>query len=419
MEEIDVKHIHVLEFPKQLLWTDRDLDYFLEEMPSEARRMNNDIYDAFIKEVEAGKDYSPEEAFNLAYYECVRISLVKYPESKDIIDVLEMDIQHNQSHVDYGYTDLIMNMVWAMLYATNTAPRFTNKLHSYLVNSKKLCYYFKEFFTPNDRLHYIFPYEEEAEPKYNVKFTPCPANLKYNATNGEWCKLTIGYKEHLIEELLLLWPEDKRGYIRKCIMDEKAGQMNNFADFVKKEMHQQSPDRRKSQFQIDTELHLQHQSEMEQLRKECDEWKAKHAVLEKTLQARKDELDKWHFMYEEETKRTVMVNSLEEELDRCKRRCEELESKIEPEKAFNAQTNKPCFTSKQMCIFLRAIAELTEQPKPPAKTTLGVIVERIAGYAETTATSNLKQQPSDNDKKAVASALESKFPHLAAIVRKL
>ena len=169
MEEIDVKHIHVLEFPKQLLWTDRDLDYFLEEMPSEARRMNNDIYDAFIKEVEAGKDYSPEEAFNLAYYECVRISLVKYPESKDIIDVLEMDIQHNQSHVDYGYTDLIMNMVWAMLYATNTAPRFTNKLHSYLVNSKKLCYYFKEFFTPNDRLHYIFPYEEEAEPKYNVK----------------------------------------------------------------------------------------------------------------------------------------------------------------------------------------------------------------------------------------------------------
>lgn len=59
MEEIDVKHIHVLEFPKQLLWTDRDLDYFLEEMPSEASRMNNDVY-----------------------------------------EVLEMDIQHHQSHVD-------------------------------------------------------------------------------------------------------------------------------------------------------------------------------------------------------------------------------------------------------------------------------------------------------------------------------
>jgi hypothetical protein len=81
MGEIDVRHIHVLEFPKLLLWTDRDLEYFLEEMSSEERRMNNDIYDVFIKEVEAGKEYQPEEAFNLAYYECVRISLAKYPES--------------------------------------------------------------------------------------------------------------------------------------------------------------------------------------------------------------------------------------------------------------------------------------------------------------------------------------------------
>jgi hypothetical protein len=36
-------------------------------------------------------------------------------------------------------------------------------------------------------------------------------------------------------------------------------------------------------------------------------------------------------MYEEETKRTVMVYSLEEELDRWKKKCEELESKIDPE----------------------------------------------------------------------------------------
>ena len=36
MGEIDVRHIHVLEFPKLLLWTDRDLEYFLEEMSSES-----------------------------------------------------------------------------------------------------------------------------------------------------------------------------------------------------------------------------------------------------------------------------------------------------------------------------------------------------------------------------------------------
>jgi len=234
MEEIDVKHIHVLEFPKQLLWTDRDLDYFLEEMPSEASRMNNDVYDVFIKEVNAGEDYSPEEAFNLAYYECVRISLAKYPESKDLFEVLEMDIQHHQSHVDYGFTDLIMNMVWAMLHSTGTAQRFTNKLHSYLVNSKKLKFWFRDFFTPNDKIHTIFPYDEIEEPRYNLKFTACPDDMKIKPVDGDWCKLTIGYKEHLIEELLLLWPANKRENIRKRIMDEKNGQLKNFEEFAKK-----------------------------------------------------------------------------------------------------------------------------------------------------------------------------------------
>ena len=157
MEEIDVRHIQVLEFPKLLLWTDRDLEYFLEEMPTENRRMNNDVYDVFIKETETGKGYQPEEAFNLAYYECVRISWAKYPESMDIFDMLEMDIQHNQSHVNYGYTNIIMNMVWAMLYSTNTAPRFTDKLHSYLVNKRLLKYSFRRFFTPNDFEHIVYP----------------------------------------------------------------------------------------------------------------------------------------------------------------------------------------------------------------------------------------------------------------------
>lgn len=420
MEEIDVKHIHVLEFPKQLLWTDRDLDYFLEEMPSEARRMNNDIYDTLIKEVKAGKDYSFEEAFNLAYYECVRISFAKYPESKDIFDVLEMDIQHNQNHVDYGFTDLIMNMVWAMLHSTGTAQRFADKLHSYLDNSKKLKFWFREFFTPNDTIHMIYPYKEKEEPRYNLKFIPCPKDMNYNSTNGEWCKLTNGYKEHLIEELLMLWPKDKRVYIRNCIMSEKAGQMNDFADYViKEEIHRQSPKREKSQFQIDTELQLQHQNEMEQLRKECDEWKAKYAVLENTLKTRTDELNKLHFMYEEETKRTVMVTSLEEELDRCKKRCEELESKIEPEKAFNAQTGTPCFTNRQMGILLTAVGRITEKENPPGKTTLGEIVEKIAGYKSTTAGTNMKGAIPKEDTEAVATAIENKFPNLATEVRKL
>ncbi len=282
MKEIDVKHIHILEFPKLLLWTDRDLEYFLEEMPSEERRLNNDIYDLIIKE---GKDYEPEEAFNLAYYECVRISLAKYPESRDLFDLLEMDIQHNQSHVDYGYTDMIMNMIWAMLHSTNTATRFTDKLHSYLVNNKKLKYGFRSFFTPNDIVHNIYPYIIKEEPKYNVVFTPCPKDIEYKSSNGEWCKLTIGYKEHLIEELLLLWPKDRREYVRKCIMDEKAGQMNKFADYVKS--HPVCED--------DNIIG----KETTRFRQVCAEWEKKHAELEKLMQARTEELDKWHKSYEQ------------------------------------------------------------------------------------------------------------------------
>lgn len=419
MEEIDVRHIHVLEFPKQLLWTDRDLEYFLEEMPSEACRMNNDVYDVYIKETKAGQDYSPEEAFNLAYYECVRISLAKYPESKDLFDVLEMDIQHNQSQVDYGFTDMIMNMVWAMLHSTGTTQRFTDKLHSYLVNSKKLKFWFREFFTPNDKVHYVFPYEKEVEPKYNLKFIPCPKEMNYKSANGEWARLTIGYKEHLIQELLMLWPEDRREYVRRCIMDEKAGQLNNFADYViKEEKHRQKSEGGKSQFRIYTEQQLQRQSEMEELRKERDEWHAKYAVSEKTIQARTDEADKWHYMYEEEAKRTIMVDSLEEELNLWKKKFIDLESKQEAEKAFNSQTGKPCLTSTQMGILLQAVSELTETP-PPGKTTLGDVVENIAGYSATTVNQNMKGAHRPKDISAIVKALGHNLPNLTEKVKKL
>ncbi len=367
MVKIDDRHIHVLDFPKQLLWTDRDLEYFLEEMPSEECRMNNDLYDVYIDVVEDGQGFLPDEAFNLAYYECVRISLAKYPESRDIFDVLEMDIQDNQSDVNYSYTTLIMNMVWAMLHSTNTAQRFTDKLHSYLVRTDKLKYPFKEFFTPNDYVHNIFPYEEKVEPKYNLKFTPCPSDLEFDKSNGEWCKLTIGYKEHLIGEILQLWPEDKREYIRKCILDEKNGQLNRFSEYIKKEFKAESARWVESEFQTDEEQVLQ---------------------------------------------------SLKEEIDRWKKRCEELESKKEPELAFNAQTKTKCLTSTQMGILMEAVSRLTEEPYP-GKTTLGDVVERISGYKATTVNQNMKGAHRQNDIEFVANALEDKFPKLAAQIRKL
>lgn len=421
MEEIDIRHIHVLEFPKQLLWTDRDLEYFLEEMSSEECRMNNNLYDAFLGEVKVGQAYSPEDALNLAYYECVRISLARYPESKDIFDVLEMDIQHNQSQVNYGFTDLVMNMVWAMLYSTDSAKRFTDKLHSYLINSKKLRYSFRRFFTPNDSVHNIYPYEEEEEPHYDIKFTPCPDEAKRDYHFGDWCKLTIGYKENLIDELLMLWPEEDRDYIRQCIMNEKAAQTKNFEEFAKKHVSEFF-DEPELDFDTNVEDSPANDSSApanSELQRECDEWKAKCDEYEKILQARTDEVDKWHCLYEEETKRTVMVSSLEEELERWKKKCEELERRIEPEKAFNAQTGMPCFTSRQMGILLTAIGRITEKDNPPGKTTLGEIVEKIGGYKATTASSNMRGAMPEGDINAVATTIEDKFPNLAAEVRKV
>ena len=401
MEDIDIKHIHILEFPKQLLWTDRDLEYFLEEMPGEANRMNNDIYDILIKIGASGQDTSPEEAFNLAYYECIRISWAKYPESKDIFDVLEMDIQHNQSHVDYGFTDIIMNMVWAMLYSTNTAQRFADKLHSYLVYSQKLRYYFKDFFTPNDSVN-SYSYNKKEEPRYNVVFTPCPEDIEYKSSNGEWCKLTIGYKEHLIEELLLLWPKDRRDYVRKCIMDEKAGQLNNFANYVKSHPICEDED-------VDVEML---EKEIAKLKAEVNLLAAEKATLESSLSSEKEKAVR------EKNERNSKIEQLQKERSEWLKNYGEGQNN-EPEKAFNAQTGMSCFTSRQMGILLTAIGRITEKENPPGKTTLGEIIEKVAGYKSTTASSNMRGEMPQKDTEAVATAIESKFPNLAAEVRRV
>lgn len=116
------------------------------------------------------------------------------------------------------------------------------------------------------------------------------------------------------------------------------------------------------------------------------------------------------------------IDVLKAEINRLAKEKASVEQQLEqqtPETAFNGQTGKTCFTSKQMCIFLRAIAELTEQPNPPAKSTLGEVVEKIGGYAKSAATNNLKQSPNANDKEIVASAIEIKFPNLADKVRRL
>ena len=98
------------------------------------------------------------------------------------------------------------------------------------------------------------------------------------------------------------------------------------------------------------------------------------------------------------------------------------DTKEEPtvmEQAFNAQTGLPCLTSRQMTILLTAVGRITEIDNPPGKTTLGDVVQRIAGYKAKTAIQNVKGMIPDEDKKIVAEILKSKFPRLASEVMKI
>lgn len=112
------------------------------------------------------------------------------------------------------------------------------------------------------------------------------------------------------------------------------------------------------------------------------------------------------------------IIALRKERDEWKKKYEEALAN-EPEEAFNVQNGNQCFTSRQMGILLTAVGRITEKENPPGRTTLGDVVEKIAGYKSTTASSNMRGKMPEKDIEAVATAIESKFPNLAAEVRKV
>ena len=130
--------------------------------------------------------------------------------------------------------------------------------------------------------------------------------------------------------------------------------------------------------------------------------------------------EEWERLQEENRSLKIQVERLTDEKKNVVERYESLKQQIEnePREAFNQQTDKKCLTSTQMGILMQAVGELTEQ-RPPGKTTLGNVVENIAGYCATTVNQNMKGIHREFDKKAVAEAIESKFPLLAEKVMKL
>lgn len=87
------------------------------------------------------------------------------------------------------------------------------------------------------------------------------------------------------------------------------------------------------------------------------------------------------------------------------------------EEAINSQKGKSRFTSAQVGIFIKAVAALTEKDKQPTCEMIGKLVEKIAGYAATTAGQNLKGKRNSKDIEVVANALEGIMPNLAKVVK--
>lgn len=115
-------------------------------------------------------------------------------------------------------------------------------------------------------------------------------------------------------------------------------------------------------------------------------------------------------------KRDQEIDQLRKERDEWKQKYEN-ELKQEPEKAFNGSGN-PCFTSRQMGIFLHVVALQTEGDSYSGKSSIGEIVEKISGYKATTASQNMKGNLPERDKEIVAEAIKSVLPKLAEKVRK-
>jgi hypothetical protein len=115
------------------------------------------------------------------------------------------------------------------------------------------------------------------------------------------------------------------------------------------------------------------------------------------------------------------IKDLEDEVNQLKAEKTALEKQIEEinsEESSKTERGIMRFTSRQMGIFLYAVAQKTEDPAP-AKTTIGEVVENISGYKAKTVNQNMKGVFSEKDKETVAKAIETKLPELAKRIRKI
>ena len=234
------------------------------------------------------------------------------------------------------------------------------------------------------------------ETKFSL---PCDV-AELQKMNVDWKTLTNGFDYDTVNRTIKLW----KNYGERCMVARMIGSqmsVKNLRDITT------------SALQPVLDLLNMYRYE---------EGSREYKLLEGRLKydEEKSRREKWERLQEENKRLKTQVEKLTDEKNDAVERYESLKKEIEnePREAFNPQTSKKCFSNRQMGILMQAIGELVEQ-RPPGKTTLGSIVENIAGYSATTVNQNMKGIHREFDKKAVADAIESKFPRLAEKVMKL
>ncbi len=345
--------------PRQLLWTEvRTMDEFINDDIT-----NHGLYH-IVKELP--QELFPEgsdivELFNEVYYMMTRFYYEepKTGEYREYQKTIINDLKWN------GCSDLVLIMMYTYFRFKELQPK--PAVHAFL-KYMKVNFGWSEYWP--FFINYTSSILRYPPSKFDPKVPhPVPAK-ELIGVKLDFEKITCSHNFEAIQEIVNLWTdEDSRKIIAKILLDDVSKYSSSFItnlDDIKN--------------WLDTIID--------------DENKKQVIELQKRLE------------------------SLVKENEELKKKIKELEGERKSDHAFNSKMSRPCFTSRQMGILMTAVGKLTEKDNSPGKTTIGDVVENIAGYSATTVNQNMKGIIPKKDIDTIVSVLESKFPNLANEIRK-
>ena len=412
--------------PRPFLWT---------EIKTMKEFLNGDLlaspfYGTF-KEIQGSifLSYVDEVAlFNEFYYQLTRY-YYEQPKESDY-QRYYADIRTNLGKVECA--DLVMTMMFHYCRIREICPRFriTPFMRAIILQQEKNVFW-QSFMMITSTMGNWFdfvPYPQK----------PCPVDPGELRKKGlNWKRITHEFNLDTLKEIINLWDkEDEKRTIASIMMkyvltikEYNSEKVKNAVKYLTQVMNGQDNNHDEKTFSaniveldgpvmFNSEYNKSKESEKEllQLKNDIKNYRQRIERLEAKNSQIREERDTNKKKVDELEKK---VKELEEQHEEDEARLAERIANASPENAFNAQTGVSCFTSRQMGILLTAVGILTEKENPPAKTTLGEVVEKIAGYKATTVNQNMKGKFSEKDKQVIMTALKDKLPNLAEKVSKL